>query len=280
MRNVSTLTRVALPAMDKQSLADAALRSAVGCWFLVTLIGQWLFMYYVAALYGASTMTGHFENWAKKTTLFKGYVPGDAVGNLAFAAHVTLAAVVSFGGVVQLIPQIRARAIAVHRWNGRAFLAAATTVAGGGLYMVWVRHASFHLVNSISVSLNAVLILVFVAVAWRAARVGDIDRHHRWALRTFLVANASGFFIRVASAAWSVFTAGAGTGKGATGPMDYFFEFASYLLPLGVLELYLRGRASDRPIVRFATAILLVAFTAYLIAGILAAAMARRRILG
>jgi len=280
MRNVSTLTRVALPAMDKQSLADAALRSAVGCWFLVTLIGQWLFMYYVAALYGASTMTGHFENWAKKTTLFKGYVPGDAVGNLAFAAHVTLAAVVSFGGVVQLIPQIRARAIAVHRWNGRAFLAAATTVAGGGLYMVWVRHASFHLVNSISVSLNAVLVLVFLAVAWRAARVHDIDGHRRWALRTFMVVNGSGYFIRVAFAGWSVFTAGAGTGEHADGPMSYFFLFAAYLLPLAILELYLRVRASGGTVARFATAIAIVAFTAYLTAGTLAATMARRHLVG
>jgi len=264
----------------KQYLADVVLRSAVGCWFAVTLVGQWLFMYYIVALYGAPTVSGHFEDWARKTTLLRGYVPGDTAGNLAFAAHVLFAAVISFGGALQLIPQIRDRAIAVHRWNGRAFLAAAVVISGGGLYMVWVRHASLHLVNSVAVTLNAVLILVFVAVAWRAARVGDIDRHHRWALRTFLVANASGFFIRVASAAWSVFTAGAGTGKGATGPMNYFFEFASYLLPLGVLELYLRGRASDRPIVRFATAILLVAFTAYLVAGILAATVARRKILG
>src|SRR5262245_15404887 len=175
MRNELTLTQVAAPAIDRQCLADAALRSAIGCWFLITVIGQWLFMYYVVALYGASTVTGHFEDWTKKTTLFKGYIPGDAVGNLAFAAHVLLAAVVSFGGVVQLIPQLRARAIAVHRWNGRAFLVAAAVIASGGLYMVWVRHASFHLVNSISVSLNAVLVLVFLTVAWRAARMHDID---------------------------------------------------------------------------------------------------------
>jgi hypothetical protein len=62
--------------------------------------------------------------------------------------------------------------------------------------------------------------------------------------------------------------------------MDYFWFFASYLLPLGVFELYLRGRASASPIARFATAIVLVAFTAFMIAGILAAAMAGRRILG
>src|SRR6185436_12355519 len=196
---------------------------------------------------------------------------------------------VSFGGALQLIPQIRARAIAVHRWNGRAFLVAAVVVSLGGLYIKWVRNVRLLslettapwratvLVNAVAVSLNAVLILVFVALAWRAARVRDIDSHRRWALRTFLVVNGSGFFIRVATAAWSVFAPGAGMGKFGNGPMNYFWFFAAYLLPLGVLELYLRGRASARPIVRFATAIVLVAFTACMIAGILAATAARRR---
>ena len=94
--------------VEKRCLADAVLRSAAGCWLLVTLIGQWLFMYYVVALYGASTVSGHFEDWTRKTTLFRGYIAGDTAGNLAFASHVLFAAVVAFGGTVQLIPHIRA----------------------------------------------------------------------------------------------------------------------------------------------------------------------------
>lgn len=265
--------------VEKQCLADAVLRSASGCWLLVTLLGQWLFMYYVVALYGASTASGHFENWTRRATLIKGYIPGDTVGNLAFASHVLFAAVIAFGGVVQLIPQIRERAIAVHRWNGRAFLVAAVVIGGGGLYMVWVRHARIDAVNALSVSLNAVLILIFVTVAWRAARVGDIASHRRWALRTFMVANGAGFFVRIIYAGWSVFAAGAGTTKDMNGPMNYFFAFASYLLPLAVLELYLRARASTSTLARFATAIVVVAFTAYTTVGILAAAMARRALL-
>jgi uncharacterized membrane protein len=233
-------------------------------------------MYYVVALYGASTVTGHFEDWAKKTTLFKGYIAGDTAGNLAFASHVLLAAVVAFGGTVQLIPQIRARAIAVHRWNGRAFLAAAVVVGVGGLYMVWVRGARFDLIQAGAVSLNATLILVFVALAWRAARERNIESHRRWALRTFMVANAAGFFVRVLYGGWSVFTAGAGTSKDMDGPINYLFAFAPYLLPLAVLELYLRARDSGSARARFATAIVVVAFTAYTTVGILAAAMARR----
>jgi hypothetical protein len=265
--------------VEKHRLADAALRGAAGCWLFVALIGQWLFMYYIVALYGASTVTGHFEGW-RRTTLIKGYIPGDTVGNLAFAAHVVFAAVIAFGGTLQLIPQIRERAIAVHRWIGRAFLIAAVMVGGGGLYMVWVRHARIDAVNSIAVSLDAVLILVFVAVAWRAARRRDIASHRVWALRTFMVANGAGYFVRVLYAGWSVFSAGAGTTGAMDGPVNYVFAFATYLLPLAVLELYLRARASASALARFATAIVVVACTAYMTVGTLAAAMSRRVILG
>lgn len=266
---------------QERGLPDIALRAAAGCWFLVILVGQWLFVYYIAALYGASTLSGHFEGWARKATLFKGHVEGDTLGNLAFAAHVLLAVVVVFGGVLQLIPWIRKRAIAVHRWNGRAFLVVATAVSLDGLYMVWVRQASWDPVNSVSVSLNAVLSLVFIAVAWRAARARDIDSHRRWALRTFMVVNGPGLFIRVGAAAWSVLASGAGLdGNDGPGPMMYFFMFASYLVPLGVLELYLRARTSTGTIARLAIAIVLLAFTAYMSVGTFAAAMSRRAILG
>jgi len=91
---------------DKHDLAGAVLRSAAGCWFFVTLIGQWLFLYYIVVQYYALTLSGHFEDWKF------GYLPGDIAGNLALAAHVLLADVVVFGGLLQLIPQIRERAIA------------------------------------------------------------------------------------------------------------------------------------------------------------------------
>ena len=98
-----------------QDFADTALKAAAGLWFLVAVIGQWAFLYFIVAFYGPSTLQGNFEAWSKNTFLFKGYIAGDTAGNLAFAAHVLLAAVIAFGGAIQLIPQIRTRAITVHR---------------------------------------------------------------------------------------------------------------------------------------------------------------------
>ncbi len=107
-----------------QDFADTALKAAAGFWFLVAVIGQWAFLYYIVAFYGPSTLQGHFQAWSKNTFLFEGYVASNTAGNLVFAAHALLAAVIAFGGAIQLIPQIRERAISVHRWNGRSSMVA------------------------------------------------------------------------------------------------------------------------------------------------------------
>jgi hypothetical protein len=46
------------------------------------------------------------------------------IGNAFFGAHVLMAAVLTLGGTLQLVPQIRARLIAFHIWLGRVFLVA------------------------------------------------------------------------------------------------------------------------------------------------------------
>lgn len=253
--------------VDRPRPLDTALRVSAWSWAIVMMIGQWLFMYYLLALYGVATATGNIEGW-NKAGLFKGYIPGDIAGNIAFGAHVLGGAVIMFGGMLQLVPQIRARAIGFHRWNGRVFAVVALTASLDGLYMVWVRQATFESVNTIAVSIDAVLILGFVALAWRAAVAGDIDRHRRWALRAFMVVNAV-FFIRILHAAWAVLTGGAGTTKDMDGPMNHFFQFGQFLLPLAVLELYLRAHASARPVLRATAVIVLVLSTVYLAIGIL-----------
>jgi hypothetical protein len=252
--------------VDRRGRSDAALRAGAWCWAAVMLIGQWLFVYYLVAMYGGSTLSGRFEAW-NRSHLIKGYIAGDTPGNVALAVHILVATIVWLGGVLQLVPQIRERAIWFHKWNGRVFAVAALAASIDGLYMVWVRGAAIELVGSLSVSLDAVLILAFVAVAWRAALAGDIDRHRRWALRAFMVVNAV-YFVRVLVFGWLVVTGGAGMTKVMDGPMNYF-------LPLGVLELYLRARASARRVLRFAAALVLLLAIVYMGAGTVALTMSK-----
>ncbi|MBZ5707334.1 MAG: DUF2306 domain-containing protein [Acidobacteriia bacterium] len=266
--------------LELDSVAAGALKAAAGFWFLVAVIGQWTFLYYIVAFYGPSTFTGNFQVWTRNSFLRMSYVPGDTVGNLAFAAHALLAAVIAFGGALQLIPQIRARAISVHRWIGRLFLVTALGLSASGLYMEWVRGDRASMVDAIAISLNAVLIIVFAALAWRSVLAHEISAHRRWALRTYLVANAQ-WFTRVGFMAWIVISRKlVGFGAGFDAPFFLSWGFGCYLLPLGVLELYLRAKEKAGPRGRFAMAGGLMVLTVLMGIGIFAFTMLSWHFLG
>ena len=238
------------------------LELATRFWFAITVIGQWAFLYYIVALYGSPTIRGSFEEWNRNRHLLKGYVAGDTAGNLTFAAHALLAAIIALGGVVQLVPQIRERAKWLHRWNGRLFVFTAIAVSITGLYMVWVRGASMSTANAIGSSLDAVLIIAFSALTARTAIARDVARHRRWALRTFVVANGQ-WFMRIGFFAWTI------VGHGRYVPEFFsFWNFGSYLVPLLVLELYLHVRRSGAIRERFAFAGVLTVFTLLTATGI------------
>lgn len=244
---------------------SAILDAAARFWFAVAVAGQALFLIYIVGFYVPSTLTGRFEAWNLNTMLIKGYVPGDTAGNLAFGTHVLMAAVITFGGTLQLVPQIRARVPAVHRWIGRAFMVTAIGASLGGLGMVWIRGTTTNMANALGITLDAVLILAFATFAWRAAVTRDFADHRRWALRLFMVANGV-WFLRVGVVAWGML----GAASGLKPDMGAFFDvwnFGSYLVPLAILELYLLAKARGGGVARTTVAGVLVVATLLMGAG-------------
>ena len=238
--------------------------SATFC-YLAIAAGQLLFVAFTLLYYYPSTLTGNFAAWNEKP-LITGFVAGDAVGNLFFAVHVLMAAVLTFGGLVQLVPAIRSRWPALHRWNGRLYMVSALTLALGGLWMTWGRGSWLALGGAIGITLDALLIVGFAALAWQAARTRRYADHRRWAIRLFAVASAV-WFMRVGYLAWGLATGGAGIGRAMDGPFDLFLAFANSLLPLAVAEIYLRVGAHGTPLARRATALLLAASALIILAG-------------
>jgi hypothetical protein len=266
--SVATLSRA--PAATPR--AGATLRAAAGLWWFAALLGQWAFFYYIALFYGPSTLSGNFQVWSKNHALLKGYVPGDTAGNLAFGVHALMAGYVALGGALQLVPQIRRYAPRFHRWNGRIFLVMALGISVTGLYMIWVRGGATNLTGAAAISLNGALIILLAVMAWRTALVRDIVAHRRWALRTWLVANGQWFF-RVGIFGWIILNRGpVGLGDNFDGPVVVFWEFGCYLVPLAVLELYLRIKQSGGAGARFATAAGLFAFALLTVIGVAAVA--------
>lgn len=247
--------------------ADRALQATGVLWFIVAAIGQLAFVWFILAHFGGHTLAGNPEGWNDKP-LIDGHIPGDTAGNTMFAIHALFAAIITVGGLLQLVPQVRRAAPWFHRWSGRLFLVAAGIMAVGGLWLVWGRGTYLSLVSGISVSLNGVLILLFAALAWRLAVQRRIDAHRRWAMRLFMVVNGV-WFLRVGLMGWVLANQGpVGMNRTLSGPADLVITYGSYLIPLALLELYFAARRARSPAAKWAASVLVLLATTFTALGV------------
>jgi hypothetical protein len=252
--------------------ADRALKAAAGFWFVVTVLGQLVFAFAVASFYGLSAARGNWQQWNK--TMSHGYTPGHPMKNLVVALHLGSAVIILLSGAIQLIPKIRQRFPAFHRWNGRIYFVTAFALSLAGLYMLWFRGSVGDLSQHIGQSIDAVLIMLCSVLALRYALARDLKTHRRWALRLFMVVSAS-LFIRAGIFLSFVLNHGPFGFNQTTfsGPFLTFMSFAQYLVPLAVLEIYLRIQDRAGPPWRFAMAANLLVITMVMGAGIVAVIM-------
>lgn len=253
--------------MQSVRIAERLRQTAGMVWFLAAAIGQGAFVYFIAAFYGSRTVAGHFPAWNDKP-LITGYVAGDGAGNFVFAAHVLLAAVVTLGGLVQLLPFVRRRFPGLHRWNGRLFFAVAALTVIDGLWLTWVRGTQLSLVSAVAISLNGVLTLMCMTLAWRHAAARRIAEHRPWAMRTYLLVNGV-WFLRVGMMGWMILNHGRpGMNNTLSGPVDVVLVFGAYLIPLAAFEAYDAAGRSAKPAPKLLAAAMLLALTAFMAVGI------------
>lgn len=250
--------------------ASALLGRAAAAWLAVTLLGQGVFAAYVLGFYGRAALEGRPEAWNQ--VLAHGYVRGETFFNLMVGLHLLFAVTIVIGGALQLIPRVRRGLPALHRWNGRAYLLTAAVLSVGGLVMVWGRGTIGDDSQRIAITLNALLIVAFAALAWRHARARRYDAHRRWALRLFMAVSGVWFF-RIGLMFWIVVNQGpvGFDPKSFTGPALTTLAFAQFLLPLALLEAYLRARAGHSPRAQLAAAGALGVCTLAMAVGIAAA---------
>lgn len=247
--------------------AATGLHWAGRLWFAVALLGQAAFIGFILAYYGVRTATGNFAGWNDKP-LIDGYVSGDPMGSVVFAAHVLLASVVTLGGLMQLIPALRSRWPRVHRWTGRVFIVISLFMSLSGMWLTLVRGTFLSAVSEAAILINAVLILVFAALGWRAALKRRFEVHRRWAMRIFMVVSGV-WFLRVGNMGWVVLNQGpVGMDGTLSGPTDIVLVFGSYLIPLTLLELYFATQRSRHADARAAVAALLAIASLYTLAGV------------
>jgi uncharacterized membrane protein len=257
--------------LPNAAAGTGALRVTSRAWFLIAVAGQWLFAAYVASFYGGVALTGDLSGW--NAELPRGYVEGQVFENFVVGAHLALAFVVLICGPLQFSRALRTRFPRLHRVNGRVYILTAMITSIAGVYMIATRgtvgDGSLHMATSF----NALLILSFAALAWRAALQRDFAMHRVWVMRLWLAVGGVWFF-RVGFMFWVAWNQGP-VGfdmRTFSGPAITILGFAQTLLPLAILQLYLHAERTTQPLVRYAVAAVIGAATFVTAFGLFAAA--------
>jgi len=239
-------------------------------WFIVTAVGQWLFVAYILVYFGGKFLSGGIPAFGE-THLPNGFVPGDSFGNMALVIHILLAGLIIAAGQIQLMPVVRSRIPRLHRWSGRFYLVAASFVSIAGLYLGWSRERLIGSIQQdIGTSLGGVLVLIFMPIVLYYVRKRNFAAHRRWALRFFMAVSAV-WFLRLIIFGWFLTTGGIGIdAKTFSGPFLTFANFAQVLLPLAVLELFFRAERTKSQPYRRAVASLIFVLTGMMAVGIFA----------
>lgn len=258
-----------MPDAVDRPRARRRLDHAARTWFATAVVGQAAFVLFIVGFFLPPLLQGDPQALNAKPHL-TGWVAGDPLGNAHLLMHVFVGALVTASGLVQLLPTVRRRWPAVHRWNGRGFMVFAIVATLTGFYLTWVRGSQLNLPSAVSTSLNGALILVFAALAWRSAWRRDIARHREHALRAWVLVNGV-WFLRIGIMLAGLGLAPLGVAIREDGAVFLAVSFASWLVPLAVVEGYLAaGRSARAGRVR-AAAVGLYGLAALTAAGSLAA---------
>ena len=214
------------------------LAASAKTWFVVTALGQWLFILYIVGYFGLRFLNQGLNGFSG-THLANGFIIGDGIGNVALAIHILFAALIIAAGQTQLLPGIRAKMPRLHRYSGRFYMIAAVFVSAAGVYLTWSRERVIgSVLQDVGTTGSAVLIAIFIPIALAHAVKGNFAAHRRWALRLFMVVSAV-WFLRLMIFGWILATGGIGMDMDSfSGPFLVVVHFAQYLIPLAFLELY------------------------------------------
>jgi uncharacterized membrane protein len=168
------------------------------------------------------------------------YIRSDnPIANLSIFGHMATGAAITALVPLQLVPSLRLRLPALHRWSGRLIILAAVVTAVGGLVYIPLRGTIGGVPMNIGFSLYGALVLITALQTIRYARARRIADHNAWALRFFWLALGSWFY-RVHYGLWYLATDGLWSNPQFTGGFDLVQSFAFFLPYLIGIEVYLR----------------------------------------
>lgn len=201
-------------------MATAAMRSTIprlwlGVWALIGLAAAWF-------LYDSISYVASRDPQPGATFLNR---------QLWYLAHMAIATPILVIAPIQFIAQIRTSRPHVHRWLGRAFLAASILA---GVLAIWLGATIQYEGSRVPLAMFGALWIFFSYAAWTCARKRDFANHRKFVIRSFAIGLAF-IWVRI---------------LGELDDQLFFFiesqdvadttqEFLSFVIPLLVVEAWL-----------------------------------------
>lgn len=267
-----TSNSISAPLWRSPAFAGKAIDGSAKFWFAAVVVGQAIFSFYIVAFYYTATFTNDIERFSK--VMPAGYIEGDFWGNVAVVGHVLFAAIITMGGLMQLLPIIRRKIPALHRWNGRLYILTASIMSLSGALMIITRYDKVigGWFGHTTLMINGAIILTCAAMAFKFARQRKFAQHRIWALRLFLAVSGVWMF-RVGMMAWLMLH-GKPVGfdpVSFSGPFLTALFTLVYIAPLFILEVYLRVQATGSVNQKLATATGVLLLSLVMVGGIFSA---------
>jgi hypothetical protein len=237
------MTALAQPLSPPQWTASALRWSALALAGVVW-ISSAIFGAYILAFFGGAIPAGTLQEWNQSLpNLYAASTPAASVG---IGAHFFAGAALLLLGPVQLIGEIRAKAPAVHRWIGRIYAFAAFAAGIGGLVFILAKGTVGGWMMSVAFAAYGALMVLASVQTVLHAMARRIEIHRAWAIRLFALAIGSWLY----RMCYGLFFATMGADDpGHTtdfnGWFDYVMDWAFFVPPLIVAELFIRARRSD-----------------------------------
>ncbi|WP_395374528.1 DUF2306 domain-containing protein [Marinicella sp. W31] len=262
------------PWWRSPSFAGKALNGSAKLWFVTVLVGQAIFSLYIVMFYYTATVANDIERFNK--VMPAGYIEGDFWGNIAVMGHVLFAAIITVGGLLQLLPIIRNKIPALHRWNGRLYISTAMIMSLSGAFMIITRFdkVAGDWFGHTAIMINGTIIMVCAVMAFKFARQKKFVQHRIWALRLFVAVSGVWMF-RVGMMAWlSIHGKPVGFDPiSFSGPFLAALQTLVFVLPLLFLEVYIRAQARGSVLQKLMATIGVLLISLIMMGGIFGATM-------
>jgi len=236
------MTALAQPMQPPQWTA-AALQWAGIALAGVVWISSAIFGAYILAYYGGAIPAGTMEQW--NATLPALYEPHTPIASFGMGLHFFAGATLLLLGPVQLVGEIRRQAPAIHHWIGRLYALAAFAAGVGGLTFIALKGTVGGMMMNVAFAAYGVLMVLAAVETVRHAMARRIEVHRAWAIRLFALAIGSWLY-RMGYGLFFAIMGSEDPGHTAAfdGWFDYVMDWAFFVPPLIVAEMFIRARRS------------------------------------